>query len=373
VPVSDPGSPAPPCPCASRPLPSETADEEPIPAPPPAWEAEPPLDDGKEIDSAVTGEVADAAASAADGAGADAAAVAACRADAAAPVASEPSASARLIEALPASELPAGGAVPALAALTAGGVCAAEVEDLCESPRPPPEGTEDVLVGAAPLTTVVGSEFVSAPAVRTGAASDSGFAAAAAVVAAGEALLDCGASDAADAGGELAGAASESVEPRSVIAGPKTAAPCASCVLAPRAPLSAPAAAVPALDVSVLGVPATGEELAAATPAMAGVASSEPASSPPSKIEGRTGAPLAGAGSCEAAPLGAGTGVAAAGGAPLPEGGNGSPLGLPLVDLAEPSFLPPLAEARSSARAKSRALVALGEGFAAPAALCAVA
>jgi hypothetical protein len=113
------------------------------------------VDDGKEIDSAVMGEAAAAAASAAVGAGADAAAAAACKADAAVPVASEPSARARFIWALPASELPADGAVPALAAVATGVVCAAEAEDVCESARPLPEVAADVLAGAAPLTTPV--------------------------------------------------------------------------------------------------------------------------------------------------------------------------------------------------------------------------
>jgi hypothetical protein len=208
--------------------------------------------------------------------------------------------------------------------------------------------------------------------VRTGAGSDPDFAAAAAAaVAAGEALVDCEVSDAGDAGVEFAGAGSEAVEPTSVIAGANTA-PCPSCAVALVAPVPDPTAAVPAPDAPVLDVPATGDEPGAEAPPMAGVASSEPPSSASSRVEGRTGAPLAGgARTCKATPGDAGTGAAAAGGAPLPEGGNGSPLGLPLPDFAEASFLPALAEARSSARAKSRAWVVLGDGSAALTAFCA--
>jgi hypothetical protein len=307
------------------------------------------VDDGKEIDSAVIGE----------------AAAAACKADAAVPVASEPSASARFIWALPARELPAGGAVAALAAVAAGVVRAAEAEDVCESARPLPEVASDVLAGAAPLTTPAATEFVGAPAVMTGAASDPDFAAAAAGVVAGGAPADSGVSDADDAEVEFEGAASEAVDSISVVAGPKTA-PCPSCVVALVAPAPRPTEAVPALDVlapdvltlgaPALDVPAMGDEPAAEAPPIAGVAPSEPLSSASSRVEGRTGVPLAGgARSCEAAPGEAGAGAAAAGGAPLPEGGNGSPLALPPADLVESSFFPALAEARSSARAKSRA------------------
>jgi hypothetical protein len=110
---------------------------------------------------------------------------------------------------------------------------------------------------------------------------------------------------------------------------------------------------------------------------MAGAAASEALSPASSTLEGSTGAPLAratiGVGS-EGAPAGAATtGTAAAGGAPLPDGGNGSPLRLPPADFAASSFRLGLPEARSSARAKSRAPLALGEGTAALAALSAAA
>ena len=96
--------------------------------------------------------------------------------------------------------------------------------------------------------------------MRTGAGSDPDFAAAsAAAVAAGGALVDCGVSDPEDAGVEFAGAASEAVEPRPIIAGANTA-PCPSCVLALVAPAPTPTAAVPVLDAPVLDVPATGDE-----------------------------------------------------------------------------------------------------------------
>jgi hypothetical protein len=125
----------------------------------------------------------------------------------------------------------------------------------------------------------------------------------------------------------------------------------------------------PAVDASPIDAPETGE-LAAAAAAMAGVASSESPSSASSRVEGRTGVPLAEATGCgcAGATTDAGTRAAAAGGALLPDGGNGSPLGLPPADLAESSFRLGLAEARSSARAKSRAPVALAEVSAAPAA-----
>jgi hypothetical protein len=237
--------------------------------------------------------------------------------------------------------------------------------------RPLPEVTVDALAEAAPLAAGAEPALVIGPAARTGAASDPDFAAAA-TVAAGAALLDCGVADAADTGVELAGAAAEPVESKSVIAGLKTA-PCPSCEVAPAGSV------VAALDVPVAtsgglvaGAPAAGEEPVLAAAPMAGVASSEPPSPASSRAEGRTGAPFAGgAWISTGVPAGATTGAAAAGGAPLPEGGNGSPLGLPLPDFAEASFLPALAEARSSARAKSRAWVVLGDGSAALTAFCA--
>lgn len=345
VPVSDPGSPAPPCPCASRSLPSEIADPAPIPAVSTTWEAEPPLDDGKEIDSAVIGEAAAAAASAAAGAGADAAAVAACKADAAVPVASEPSASARFIRALPVRELLTGGAFPAPAALAAGGACSTGGEDVRESARPLPEATAGVPAEAAPLMTGADSEFMGAAVAGAGAASDCDFEDTAAVLAAGGALVDGGV---ADAGVELAGTAPAAIELTSVIEGPKTA-PCTACVV------SSAGVAEPALELT-----ATGEE-PAAPPATGGVESPEPLSPTSSRVEGRTGAPLAGgrSGGSESAPVGAATGATAAGGAPLPDCGNASPPDLPLAGLAESSFRLGLAEARSSARAKSRGPPAL--------------
>jgi hypothetical protein len=150
------------------------------------------LEDIKEIDSAVTGELATAAASVAGGDGADAAAVAACKADAALPVASEPSVSARFMRALPASG--ADPAPAASAASAAGGVCTAAGEDVCDSARLLPEVTAGVPADRGPSRTDAEPEFVSVPAARAGTASDSDFGGAAAVVAAavaaaGRALL----------------------------------------------------------------------------------------------------------------------------------------------------------------------------------------
>jgi hypothetical protein len=256
-----------------------------------------------------------------------------------------------------------------------------EDEDVCESVRPLPEVTAGILAEAgvfaeaAPLMTGADSEFLSTSAARAGAALDWDTAAVPAagggVLAADGAVLDGGGADAAVAGAELAGAGSEAAE--LIIVGPK-AAPCAACavsfVVTVEPALELPALEVPALEVFALDVPATGEEPAAA-PATGVVVSSEQPSPASSKVEGRTGAPLAGgrSGGSEDVPAGAATRATAAGGAPLPNGGNAPPLDLPLAGLAESSLRLGLAEARSSARAKSRARPALWEGSAALAAL----
>ena len=129
---------------------------------------------------------------------------------------------------------------------------------------------------------------------------------------------------------------------------------------------STPAAA---LDSAVPGVTAPlAPGVAAAT---AGAAVSEASSSPSSRLGEAAGAPFGlrrCAGSTGSA--GAAAGVAAAGGVTLPEGGNASPLRLPVPGLAKSSLRLCLAEARSSAPAKSRALEALAVASADAAACC---
>jgi hypothetical protein len=323
-----------------------------------------------EICSAVNGEVAVAVASAA-GVGEDAAAVAACNADAAEPVASEPSLSARLMSAVLGT-----GVCAALAASSAGAAEEAEGAAVCAG-RPAAVAPVPEAGGwSFKLDTEVG--VARAPPVGLAAADD--LAARAAAVAAAEALLDCAVVDAADAAAEVAAEPSVAVSgsaaeaSRSVVAA-ANAVPCApatfcgepaagaGAVIAGSAPAAALESAVPGVMAPVAP--------AVVAPATAGAAVSEASPSPSSRLGEAAGAPL-GPRRCagSAGTAGAAAGVAAAGGATLPEGGNASPLRLPAPGLVESSFRLCLAEARSSAPAKSRALEALAVVSADVAAFC---
>jgi ribosomal protein S18 acetylase RimI-like enzyme len=371
--VSEPESPAPLCACASPPLPSDTAAPELSAAVSNtvAEEAEPvPSEGSMEICGAVNGEAAAAGVSAA---APDAAALAACNADAADPVASEPSLSARLMRAVLAS-----GVCAALAALSAGAADEADEFEgaaVCAGRLPAVVPVPDVGGWSFELDTELG--VARAPAIGVAAADD--LAARVTAVAAAEASLDCAVADAAGTAAEAAAEPSVAVSASAagassaVVAAVKTA-PCAAAAFCgePGAGVDAviagsmPAAA---LDGAVPGVTApVAPGVAAAT---AGVAVSEASSSPSSRLGEAAGVPFglrSCAGSTGAA--GAAAGVAAAGGVTLPEGGKASPLRLPAPGLAGSSLRLCLAEARSSAPAKSRGLEALAAASADVAAFC---
>lgn len=369
-PGSEPESPAPLCPCASPPLPSDTAAADVSAAvfDAIAEEAAPvPAVGIMEICSAPNGEAAAAVGSVA-GAGADAAALAACNADAAAPVASEPSVSARLTRALLAA-----GVCAVTAESSAGAADAAEDEVLCPAVRAP---------AAAPLPDAsdwtlepdTGLGLTRAPLI--GAAAVDGFAASAAADTAGGVPLVCAVAGtaAAGAGPFVAAAASATVAP--IAASAYTGAPAAFCeevvAGAALAPGSTPAE-VPDNEVPGATAPATPAVAAPVAPATTGAAGPEASSSPSSRLGGAAGAPFgtrSRAGGTGTAAAVVTAGAAAAGGVTLPEGGNVSPLGLPVAGLAESSFRLCLAEARSSAPAKSRAPEALAVVSAEGAAFC---
>jgi len=369
--VSEPESPAPLWACASPPLPGDTAAPELSAAVSSAVaeEAEPvPAEGIMEICGAVNGEAAAAGASAA---APDAAALAACNADAADPVASEPSLSARLMRAVLAS-----GVCAALAASPAGAADEADEFEgaaVCAGRPSAAAPVPDVGGGSFKLDTEVG--VARAPAIGVAAADD--LAARATAVAA--ALLDCAVADAADAAAEVAAEPSVAVSASaagacSAVVAAVNTAPCAAAAFCgePGAGVDAviagstPAAA---LDGAVPGVTApVAPGVAAAT---AGAAVSEASWSPSSRLGEAAGAPFGlrrFAGSTGAADAAAG--VAAAGGVTLPEGGKASPLRLPAPGLAESSLRLCLAEARSSAPAKSRGLEALAVASADVAAFC---
>lgn len=155
-----------------------------------------------EICSEVKGESA-AVVAAAGGAGEDAAAFAACKADAAEPVASEPSASARLTRALPATGVCAADAPSPVDADDADDVD--DGEEVCAAGRlaaavPPPDAGDGALMP--------GTELGIEPAVALGAEADEFAAGVVADV--GEVSFACAITDAAAVAGALPTASSAS-------------------------------------------------------------------------------------------------------------------------------------------------------------------
>lgn len=359
-PVSEPGSPAPPCPRASL-APSSDATADAVSAAVPnavADEEKPvPWAGVMEICSAANGAAA-AAVGPAVGAGEDAAAFAACKADAADPVASEPSMSARSTSALLAAGVCAAGVCAVVAASSAGAADVADRELLGAAGRPPAAEPAapllDASAGRLDADTGAGRVPADAAVVVADAADD--FAARA--TAAAEAALDGGVAEAADvpaadvaAAASVAVLVSPTVESEAAVA----ASTAVSCALAAPCWESVVGAGSP-VEVTV---PAA---LAVATPATPGAAGSEASSPPSSRREAAAGAPFAPR-ICSGI-AGAATGAVEAGGVTLPDGGNGSPLRLPAPALPESSFRVCLAEARSSAPAKSRAPEPLAAGSA---------